>query len=231
MINAAWTSLAIAFVCAAAIVVDEIAHPQKMWIMNIVWPVTALYLSVVGLWGYFRMGRRMARDRMAQMNHESRRNQAKSPGSDPTFGQMAVSASHCGAGCTIGDIIAEFGVYALQLSILGISLYASFVVDFALAWAIGIAFQYFSIQPMKHLPPGQALRAAIQADTISIASFQIGMYGWMALSFFIYFPKPHLEPTEPAFWLMMQIAMICGFATTLPANRWLLKKGWKETMG
>ncbi|MES2221456.1 MAG: DUF4396 domain-containing protein [Acidobacteriota bacterium] len=35
---------------------------------------------------------------------------------------------------------------------------------------------------MRHLPVGQAVVAAIKADTLSIVAFQIGMYAWMALS-------------------------------------------------
>jgi hypothetical protein len=46
-----WASLVIAFICAIVIAIDEIRHPQKMWIMNAVWPVTALYFSVFGLCG------------------------------------------------------------------------------------------------------------------------------------------------------------------------------------
>jgi hypothetical protein len=34
----AWISLVIAFTCALIIAIDEFRHPQKMWIMNIVWP-------------------------------------------------------------------------------------------------------------------------------------------------------------------------------------------------
>jgi hypothetical protein len=30
--------LGIAFFCAIVIAIDEIRHPQKMWIMNLVWP-------------------------------------------------------------------------------------------------------------------------------------------------------------------------------------------------
>ena len=60
----AWISLCVAFVCALIIVGDEFRHPQKMWVMNIVWPVTALYFSVVALWGYYRIGRRMAKNGM-----------------------------------------------------------------------------------------------------------------------------------------------------------------------
>ena len=29
---------------------------------------------------------------------------------------------------------------------------------------------------------------------------------------------------------MMQIAMIVGTATAVPANAWLIRKGWKEKM-
>jgi len=32
------------------------------------------------------------------------------------------------------------------------------------------------------------------------------------------------------FWFMMQIAMIAGFFTSLPANAWLIRKGWQEKM-
>src|SRR5487761_836381 len=34
---------ALAFLCAAIMVVLLVARPQKMWIMEVVWPVTALY--------------------------------------------------------------------------------------------------------------------------------------------------------------------------------------------
>ena len=61
-------SLGIAFICAIVVAIDEFRHPQKMWIMNPVWPVTALYFSVFGLWAYFRIGRRMAKDAMQGMS-------------------------------------------------------------------------------------------------------------------------------------------------------------------
>jgi hypothetical protein len=57
------------------------------------------------------------------------------------------------------------------------------------------------------------------------------MFAWMALVFFVLFPHPHLMPTQAVYWLMMQIAMVIGFITSLPVNRWLLKAGLKEVMG
>jgi hypothetical protein len=78
---------------------------------------------------------------------------------------------------------------------------------------------------------GQALLAAVKADTLSILAFQVGMYLWMALVYFKLFPAPHhLTPFDPRYWLMMQIAMICGFATSLPMNRLLIRAGLKEAM-
>jgi hypothetical protein len=215
----AWISLAIAFLCAAIIVVDEIRHPQKMMVMNFVWPLTALYLSVFALWAYVRMGRPRPHDAHAQQQEHA-----------PSWRDAALSDTHCGAGCSLGDIVSEFGVFALGLTLFGTALYASYAADLAVAWLFGIVFQYFSIKPMSDLSSGQAIAAAIKADTLSILTFQVGMYLWMALVYFVLFPSPHLEPNRPAYWLMMQIAMICGYVTALPINLWLLRKGVKHPM-
>jgi len=231
----AWISLAIAFASAAVIIFDEIKRPQQMWVMNIVWPVTALYFSVIAVWFYFRAGRRMTREAMQASMHGMRREHSpETPAQatrNPTFTQVAISASHCGAGCVIGDVIAEFAVFSLGMTMLGVALFASYAADFTLAWIFGIAFQYFVIKPMKHLTPAQGLIAAIKADTLTILAFEVGMFAWMALVFFVLFPHPHLMPTEASYWLMMQIAMVIGFITSLPVNRWLLKAGLKEVMG
>jgi hypothetical protein len=48
---------------------------------------------------------------------------------------------------------------------------------------------------------------------------------------FVLFPAPHqLMPDRGAFWLLMQIGMIIGFATSWPANAWLVKRGIKVPM-
>jgi len=225
-----WISLGIAFLCALVIAIDEIRHPQKMWIMNIVWPITALYLSVFALWGYLSIGRGMTKNAMHGMFQDRMQQEGKAS-RDPTWRQTAVSDSHCGAGCVIGDIIAEFSLFAFGWTLFGKSLYAEYVGDLLLAWLFGIAFQYFAITPMRKLSPRQGLIAAVKSDTLSILTFEVGLFAWMALTFFVFFPQPHLRPTEAGYWFMMQIGMILGFFTSYPANRWLIKAGWKEAMG
>jgi hypothetical protein len=223
----AWLSIAVAFACALWIAVDEVRHPQAMTIMNIVWPVTALYFSVFAVWAYYRLGRKKTKAAMQEQSMSKGRDQEQS---GPTASQVAVGTSHCGAGCMLADVVCEFSIAAAGITLLGSVLWAEYTIDFAAAWALGIVFQYFSIQPMRHLPRGQAVVAAIKADTLSILAFQMGMYAWMALVFFVLFPHPHLTPFQPQYWLMMQIAMICGYATSFPMNRWLIRAGWKEAM-
>lgn len=227
----AWLSLGVAFLCAAIIIVHEIRNPQKMMVMNLVWPLTALYLSVFGLFFYFRFGVPMAKSH----GHHGRSLQPDGQmmmgeKATPTLVDAAVSATHCGAGCVLGDIVSEFAVFASGAMIFGSMLLASFTWDFVAAWCLGIAFQYFTIVPMRNLSPREGLIAAMKADTLSIIAFQVGMYGWMLLVHFRLFPQSHMRPDEATYWLMMQVAMICGFVTSIPMNWWLLKIGWKESM-
>jgi hypothetical protein len=225
----AWISLALVFVCALAIAGDLVRHRQPMGIMNIVWPVTALYWSLAALVFYFRAGRSSRHSGMEQHGgeHAHERDPAKK---QLNWKQVAIATSHCGAGCALADIVVEFTLFALGVKLLGSELWASYLWDFIAAWALGIVFQYFSIQPMRHLAPLDGLKAAVKADTLSIIAFQAGMYLWMAITRFWLFPNPHLHPNSAAYWLMMQIGMVLGFLTSYPMNRLLIRMGWKEAM-
>ncbi len=206
-------SLVAALVSALVIVLDLRRHPQKMAVMNAVWPVTALYFGPLAVWAYWVMGR--------QVGQGSREK--------PFWMSIFVGATHCGAGCTLGDIIAEFLIFFTGLDIAGSRFGTELVGDYCLAFALGIAFQYFAIMPMRKISPGQGLMAALKADAASLTSFEIGLFAWMALMRFVLF-HPALQPNDPVFWFMMQIGMIVGFATTLPVNWWLVRVGIKEAM-
>ncbi len=127
----AWVSLGLAFACAIVIAFDQARHPQKMWIMNIVWPVTALYFSVFAVWAYFRAGRSMTKGAVKGMSEqemkqhqEQHKEQARR---SPSWKQTALSDSHCGAGCTLADIVTEFTVFGVGATWLGKELYASYL--------------------------------------------------------------------------------------------------------
>ena len=217
----------IAVLCSIWIGIDILGgHPQKMKVMNIVWPVTALYSGLLGLWAYYRFGRRTP-------NHAVRNDNQKKTGemktNRPFWQSVALAASHCGGGCTLGDILSAALLLAFPFAIFGRKIFADWAVGYVLAFIIGIVFQYFTIKPMRHLSPGEGLKAAVKADALSLTSWQIGMYGWMAIAVFVLFGH-ELPKTSPVFWFMMQIAMLIGFLTSYPVNWWLVRKGIKEKM-
>ncbi|HUI14871.1 MAG TPA: DUF4396 domain-containing protein [Xanthobacteraceae bacterium] len=112
-------------------------------------------------------------------------------------------------------------------------MFAKWIVDFLFAYTFGIVFQYFTIAPMRGLSLGQGFIAAIKADTVSITLWEIGMYGFMAIAYFVIFAigfGTKLEIHSFEFWFMMQIAMMAGFLTSYPANWWLITRGLKERM-
>jgi hypothetical protein len=149
----------------------------------------------------------------------------------PWWVTMAIEVSHCGAGCTLGDVISEFVIFGLGLTIAGRALGAEYVGDYILALAFGIIFQYFAIAPMRGLGLKDGLIAAAKADFISLTAFEIGLFGWMAIMAFVLFPAPHhLMPSSAAYWLLMQIGMIIGYFTSWPANVWLVDRGIKVPM-
>lgn len=246
----ALVSLIAGFACASVIALDEFGRPQKMWIMNLVWPLTALFGSVLWLAGYLVWGRAKPRAEQARMKREAEQKKEnkgdKGDGMDmgpkPPFPVMvATGASHCGAGCTLGDIIAEwlaFGVPAIAVALgwkilFSEKMFAVWILDYVLAFGFGVMFQYFTIKPMRNLSVKDGVVQALKADFFSITAWQVGMYGFMALAQLAWFTRAYggEAPVDtPEFWFVMQIAMICGFATSYPVNWVLLKLGVKEKM-
>lgn len=213
---------------------DEWRHPQKMWIMNVVWPVTALFGTFITLVGYHLYGRRSS-------THDAGSGNDTSKEETPFPVMVAKGATHCGSGCTIGDLCAEWLAFFAPTitiwfgwrSLFEEKMFAVWILDFLFAFAIGVAFQYFTIKPMRHLSVRQGLVQAVKADTFSLCAWQIGMYAFMAFAQFQIFRGllgVPLEVATPEFWFMMQIAMICGFITSYPVNWWLIRRGIKERM-
>jgi len=121
-------------------------------------------------------------------------------------------------------------VFGLGATIAGEALFPEYIGDYLLAVALGIVFQYFAIAPMRGLGLRKGLIEAAKADIISLTAFEVGLFGWMALMSFVFFPDPHLHPDSPVYWFLMQIGMIIGFFTAYPANIWLIGRVIKEAM-
>ena len=222
----AWIWIALCLGSSLLILVRTLRTPQKMWIMDVVWPITALYFGPFAVSLYRKALPVSAKE---PPSPEMKAMMERHKDDPPTRIQNSIAVFHCGAGCSIGDAIAERLVPAPGLNFAG-EFGTKLLFDFAFAYVLGVAFQYFTIVPMRGLSFGKGLMAAIRADTISIALFEVGMFAWMAIVHYWLFVSPRLDPGMAAFWFMMQVAMIAGFFTALPANQWLIRKGWKEKM-
>jgi Domain of unknown function (DUF4396) len=219
-----WIFIGLGLLSAAAIVADiyVLGYREHVKIMEAVWPLTALYAGPAGLAAYFRWGRPMSHRWMTARNRGM-------PGK-PFWAGTAVSTTHCGAGCVLGDVIAEWIVFAAALHLLGLALPAEYLLDYVLALSWGILFQYLAIAPMRQLRLGEGLKLAAKADFLALSAFEVGLFGWMAIYQLVLFTSPGLPANSAAFWFMMQIGMIIGFITSYPMNRWLILHGIKEIM-
>jgi hypothetical protein len=233
----AWVLLGIAVACAVVVTVDVVVRPQKMAVMAAVWPLVMLFGSILWLWFYGRFARAPRRDR----------DQRNAPASHE-FGHrhgfataVAIDTNHCGAGCALGDLVAEALLMVLPgtAALVGLgSLYdthpiAGWIVGTVLAFVFGIAFQYFAIAPMRHPGLRRGLLLAVKADAASIAAWQVGMIGTMAVIQLVWLPSwlgGFASPATPQFWVLMQIAMVVGYAVSYPVNWWLVRSGVKSPM-
>ena len=221
----AWVALGLGFASALVIVADVVVlgNWQDMPIMNLAFPLTALYLGPIALWAYFARGRRMSRKRMSM--HMA----GMTEGPRDSAWQVSLSDSHCGAGCALGDVAGEWIVWATAWMIGSTAaLGPEYILDLPLAWIFGILFQYFVIAPLRgqvgRLAP---LGDAIKSDTLSVLSFEVGLFGWMALAEYVIWKAPIDSSSH---WFLMQIGMMLGFVTSWPVNRWLLRHRIKEPM-
>jgi len=217
-----WLSLAVGLASAGWIAIDVVRHPLKMMVMNLAWPLCGLFGPGFMVWAYYAWGR-------------------NTDAGHPFGVTVFKGALHCGSGCTLGDVISESLLLAFPAltTVFGLGwlfpdkVFAAWVLDFAMAFIIGIIFQYLAIVPMRKLSPAEGIRQAIKADAASLTAWQVGMYAFMAVAQFgIFRAGLHAKLTAdmPVFWFMMQIAMLCGLATSYPVNWCLIRAGIKKAM-
>lgn len=230
------------FVCsgfgiAIYIAIDLTKHKQSMKIMNAVWILTAIWGNYLALWAYNKFGKKSSMNMAMENNDQNMMNMDSMNmpmdhmnSEHPQWTSIALSALHCGAGCTLADIIGEWFTAYVPVTIAGSQLFGNWVLDFVLALIIGVYFQFYAIREMEKISIPVALSRAFKADFFSLLSWQIGMYGWMAIVYFILFPHSFLPKDTWQFWFMMQIAMFIGFICAYPMNALLIKLGVKKGM-
>jgi hypothetical protein len=213
LIAVAWLSLTLAVLSALTVVADLVVDgAQTMWIMNVVWPVTALWAGPLGLLGYLRYGR-------AGSRRAAEREDRAPPGRRQPFSILvAKGTSHCGSGCTVGDLVAESIAFAFPLTLFGQRFFGVWIYDYALAYLFGIAFQYYTIKPMQN--------QGRHSLTHGLADRDVRLDGGGAIC------DLRAKPVDERSGVLAHDAggNVLRLRDLLPVNWWLLRRGIKEAM-
>lgn len=231
---------------------DERRRPAPhMAIMKWVWPINGLWAGPFGIWAYRELGNgkktfsspsgsmAMSGELMSTLpgmsstmppSHENGNrpmdHDAMPP--RPFWQSVAVGTLHCGAGCTLADLVGPWLFRILPFMVLGSMLFGEWTLDYVLALIFGVFFQYAGLAAMTSRRGAGLWWQALKVDFFSLTAWQVGMYGWMAIAMFG-FSLP-MAPNESLFWFMMQISMFCGFLTSYPMNWFLIRTGVKSAM-
>ncbi|MCX8957455.1 DUF4396 domain-containing protein [Erwinia psidii] len=207
-------------ICTAIMIAkDLIQHPQPIKIMNLVWPLTGLYMPFIGWLAWWYLGRK---SRAVLPLHPLPKNRT------PGFKQLFSSTSHCAAGCVLGDIIAVPIISLTKSLSVHATLATHAILSLGLSLIFGILFQYLAVRQMAGMTFFRAVWQAIKSDIFSLMIYQAGMFLYMALALH-FILNNQIEPLVIHFWFMMQLALLTGFAFAWPANKFLLQRGIKFT--
>ncbi|MFI3240713.1 MAG: DUF4396 domain-containing protein [Bacteroidales bacterium] len=224
-------SVVTALISAVIIFFDLGKRPQPMRVMCSVWLLTALWGGVFALAAYFWFGRAEPKHKMKMDMNGTMDSSMMDMGSNRTYQQRIVlSTLHCGAGCTLADIVGAILLYFIPVAVAGSVIYGGWLVDYILAFIFGAYFQYMAITQIQKISVSEAFKETIKVDFFSLTAWQIGMVAWMAIAYFEIYKHSGLSHLSWDFWFMMQMAMFCGFALAIPVNVLLEKTGVKRLM-
>lgn len=160
-----WTALLLGSACALALLCDIAlrGYHQRSAAMDVVWPLTALYLGPLAAWLYLRHAR-PATARWVN-GHPDRPAERSGPrGAWAAFEHVGA----CGAGCLLGSVAGAVLVHRLAPAPLSsleprqaVSLVVLACADVALACVLGLAFQRLSAEQRARTSPARMLASVL----------------------------------------------------------------------
>lgn len=209
----AWLFLVVAVASAAAIVYDIRARgrrqPKK--VMELMWPLAALYLGPLALPAYNRFGR---------TGDVSSADQSLPAPLTVTAVQSGLPG---GVSSGLAHIVAVPFVVATGLTISNVDMWAMVAIITVLATAGIFAFEYFVFTSRDRRVPGLGgVRPALVVALVTVVAFDLGMLGWML---FLYYGDYMPAAGDIRFTFLMQIGLVLGTLTAFPAMRLLAARG------
>lgn len=212
-----WAALAAGFVSFAIVVADTYlrGHRQPVRVMEIVWPVTVLYIGPAAVRLYWNWGRAevLARRRHGDQVRRPRR------------GLVVTQVSRCGAHCALGFVVAEVALFTLRVDPAQETLWVDYVGDYLAAVTIAVLFRYVGGPGRGVTKIWRALSGVVTVELVTITAFELALFAWLTLAHHVVFPEPPLRPDSPVFWFAGQLGLIAGFVAAWPVASWQLDRG------
>lgn len=141
-----------------------------------------------------------------------------------TWRQVLGSTMHCAAGDGVGILAgALLGHFLAVGPASGIAL--EYLLGFGFGW---VFFQAWSMRDMAGGDFGRSLRMTFQPEFLSMNCLMAGMV--IVSRLWMDAVPGSGNPAEPAFWFIMSMALLAGFACAWPMNWWLVTRGLKHGM-
>lgn len=199
VVMAVW---AVAVALSVALLLWDLSrkNPGIPPLMKAVWMLSVLYSGPLGLWIYWKSGRRQIV-------------------ADTIWRRGWRSTAHCYSGCGAGEILGltlAVGVFALDTA-------AVALMTFCFAYLFGFALTAGPLM-QEGMPVGRAMRDAAYSDTASIVVMEIVAIGvdlWLA---------GDAGLGEALFWSSMVVSLTLGLLAAWPVNVLLMLFGVKEGM-
>lgn len=168
--------------------------------MKFVWIFTTAYSGPLGLWVYWKSGRKQIPQ-------------------DNIFTRGARSVAHCYSGCGMGEITGVF----VTAGLLSLNNWWVAGVTFALAYIAGFAL---TVGPLMQEGIGfrRAIFDAFYSETASITVMEV-----VAISTDLILAGS-ATMSEPLFWSSLIVSLTAGLAAAYPVNVLLIWLGVKEGM-
>jgi hypothetical protein len=138
--------------------------------------------------------------------------------------QVLGSTMHCVAGDGVG-ILAGSVIASLFHLPKGADIALEYALGFSFGWSI---FQSLFMRGMVGGSYTRALTGTLFPELLSMNCLMAGMVPAMTLATKIV-PASH-DPSRPAFWFVMSMALLVGFITAYPMNWWLVSRHMKHGM-
>ena len=138
--------------------------------------------------------------------------------------QVLGSTMHCVAGDGVG---------ILAGAVIASRFHLAKVTDIALEYALGFGFGWAIFQAlfMRGMAGGSYLRALSRAFFPELLSMNCLMAGMVPVATLAMKNVPASgDPSGPAFWFVMSMALLVGFITAYPMNWWLVSRHMKHGM-